>query len=117
MHSSVFSPFRSGIQRKLLTRRVEIGVVTLTMTLIVLTCILSILLLFHSNKVATKGYQLKALRGEHHDLALLNERFKGEIASRQALNKIQESEYVQNNLVDVGDIVIMEKSGSNLVSR
>jgi len=87
------------------------------MTLIVLTCILSILLLFHSNKVATKGYELKALRAEYHDLALINERFKGEIAARQALNKIQGSEYVQNNLVKTGDLVILTGSENPVVSR
>ena len=107
LNTSRFSPLRVGVQKKLLARRVEIGVVTLTLTLIVLTCVLSILLLLHSNKVATRGYELKSLFAEQHELKLINERLNAEVASRMALNKVKSSEFVQNTMVSVKELVIL----------
>jgi len=107
IHSARFSPLRAGVQKKLLARRLEIGVVTLTLTLIVLTCILSVLLLLHANKVATRGYELKSLRAEQHELSLLNQRLNAEVASKKALGTIESSEFVQNTMVGVRELVIL----------
>ncbi len=107
IHTAKFSPFRSGIQKKLLVKRVEIGVVTLILTLIVLTCILSVLLLIHSNSTATKGYELRALRGEQHELSLFNQRLKAEVSSKEALFAIEESQFVQAELTPLRQLVIL----------
>ena len=116
LQSSRFTPMRIGVQKKLLARRVEIGVVTLTLTLIMLTFVLSILLLLHANKVATRGYELKKLRVEQHELFLVNERLNAETASRMALSKVKNSEFVQNTMVGVRDLVILD-TDSTLVRK
>lgn len=94
----------------------EIGIVTLTLTLIVLTCILAILLLLHSNSIATKGYELKSLRVERHDLLLLNERLEAQIAQKKSLDIVEGSKIVDQDMVSVGKIVVINK-GTDVVMR
>lgn len=115
MHTTRFSSLRFGLQKRLLARRVEIGVVTLTLTLIVLTCILSVLLLLHSNKVATRGYDLRELKEQQREVKLLNERLRAEVAMKQSLANIQSNGFVAAEMVNVNNLVIL--SGDTTLVR
>jgi len=109
LYTSKFSYFKAGIHKKLLIQKVEIGVVTLTLTLIVLTCVLAILLLLHSNSVATKGYELKMLRVDRHELSLMHERLEAKIAGKQSLNSVESSEFVDAQMTFIGKFVVLSR--------
>jgi len=102
-----FNIFRSGVKKQLLSRRIEIGVVTLTFTLIIIICILSILLLLHSNKVATKGYQLRNLQNELSQIELRHQKLEAIVAEKKSIVAIAESDIVKNRLSPVNNLVIV----------
>jgi len=103
-----YTELRSGIKKALLSNRIEIGVVTLSFTLIVITCILSILLLLHSNKVATKGYDLRILQSELKELTLRNEKLQSIVAEKKSITSISKSLLVTENLQPIGQLVIVQ---------
>ncbi len=104
-----FKSFHSGVRKQLLSRRIEIGVVTLSFTLIVITCILSILLLLHSNKVATKGYELRKLQTNLSEISLRHQKLEAIIAEKESISLISQSSYVQEQLRPVNNIVIANR--------
>ena len=104
-----FNIFRTGVRKQLLSQRIEIGVVTLAFTLIVLTCILSILLLLHSNKVATKGYDLRKLQNELREIELRHQKLEALVAEKKSISVILESNLVKE-LNPVGDLVILRSN-------
>jgi hypothetical protein len=108
LQTARFSPLRSGIQKRLLTRRLEIGVVTLVITLIIITCLLSILLLLHSNEVATKGYELRKLQANQRELYLYNQRLQAEVAQKKSLQLVSGDMVVEEYLTPVNHLVIVE---------
>lgn len=63
-----------------------------------LILILALLILFHENANATKGYRLRTLEYERSQLLLEEEVLKMEIAQEQALEKLQNDKKVQSML-------------------
>lgn len=80
---------RQGVRRKTLSQRVEIGVNALVFSTITVICVVSLLYLAHSNKVATKGYELKNLKEERSMLMTENEVWNMKIARSRAIEKIK----------------------------
>jgi len=104
-----FKTFRSGVRKQLLSRRIEIGVVTLSFTLIVITCVLSILLLLHSNKVATKGYELRKLQNELSEVSLRHQRLEAIVSEKKSISVVSSNGFVQETLKPVNNIVIVSR--------
>jgi len=111
-----FHIFRSGIKRQTLSSQIQMGVVTLIFTLIVITCVLSILLLLHSNKVATKGYELRSLQNELKEIDLRNERLQAIVAEKKSITHIAQSDIIQDKLKRVNNLVIV-KSNRKLAKK
>jgi hypothetical protein len=103
-----FKIFHSGIRKQLLSRKIEVGIVTLSFTLILMTCILSILLLLHSNEVATKGYDLRSLQNQLSSMELRNEKLKSIVAEKKSISSISESYLVRQMLAPINDLVIVK---------
>lgn len=103
-----YNSLRSGVRKQLLSQRIEIGVVTLTFTLIVITCILSILLLLHSNKVATKGYELRTLQTEVASLNLRHQKLEAIVAEKKSINTIASSNFIKETLYPINQLVIVQ---------
>lgn len=80
---------KQGIRKKTLSQKVEIGVNALVFSTITVICVISLLYLAHSNKVATKGYELKSLKEERTMLMTENEIWNMKIARSQAIEKIK----------------------------
>jgi len=80
---------RKGIRKKTLSQKVEIGVNALVFSTITIICVVSLLYLAHSNKVATKGYELKNLKEERSMLMTENEIWNMKIARSQAIENIK----------------------------
>lgn len=80
---------KKGIRKKTLSQRVEVGVNALVFSTITIICVVSLLYLAHSNKVATKGYELKSLKEERSMLMTENEVWNMKIARSQAIEKIK----------------------------
>lgn len=80
---------KKGIRKKTLSQKVEVGVNALVFSTITIVCIISMLYLAHSNKVATKGYELKSLKEERSMLMTENEVWNMKIARSQAIEKIK----------------------------
>ena len=60
-----------------------------------LILILALLILFHENANATKGYRLRTLEHERSQLLLEEEVLKMEIAQEQALENLQNNKRIQ----------------------
>jgi hypothetical protein len=61
--------------------------------------VLALLILFHENATATKGYELRSLERERSMLLLEQEILNMEMAQAQALQKLQDDDQVQGMLV------------------
>lgn len=59
-----------------------------------LILILALLILFHQNANATKGYMLRTLERERSRLLLEEEVLKMEIAEEQSLKNLQEDQHI-----------------------
>lgn len=57
--------------------------------------VLALLILFHQNANATKGYHLRSLERERSELLLEEEVLKMQVAEAQALIRLQEDSTVQ----------------------
>lgn len=84
-----------------ITRRSSLGKLIDQSTVLLMTAIgslillLALLILFHENANATKGYRLRTLEHERSQLLLEDEVQKMQIAQEQALEKLQEDAKVQ----------------------
>lgn len=93
----MFSFFSSSA----LTRRSSLGKLIDQSTVLLMTAIgslillLALMILFHENANATKGYRLRTLEHERSQLLLEDEVQKMQIAQEQALEKLQEDGKVQ----------------------
>lgn len=81
---------KPGIRKQTLSQKVEIGINALVFSTITIICIVSLFYLAHSNKVATKGYELKNLKEERTMLITENEIWNMKIARSRALEKIKD---------------------------
>lgn len=82
-------------RRTSLSKTVEQGALLLMTTIGVLIVILALLILFHQNANATKGYLLRTLERDRTQLLRDEEMLNLELAKEQSLEKIEHSEKVQ----------------------
>jgi len=96
LHLSLFASANS--RRSSLGKMVDQSTVLLMIAIGSLILILALLILFHENANATKGYRLRTLEYERSQLLLEEEVLKMEIAQEQALEKLQNDKKVQSML-------------------
>ncbi len=72
-----------------LSERIELGVGAFLFITVTIICLLSLLFLSHSNRVATKGYELKMLQAKRAELLRSNEVLSMQIADLQALDALE----------------------------
>lgn len=82
-------------RRTSLGRMVQQSTLLLLVVIGVLIVTLALLILFHQNANATKGYQLRTLDRERSQLLLEEEVLKMEIAEAQALDNFQEDKRIR----------------------
>lgn len=83
-------------------RRLSLGRLVTQSTALLMACIgtlifaLALLILFHQNATATKGYELRGLERERSMLLLEQEVLNMQIADAQSLQRLQTEEQIQN---------------------
>ncbi len=83
-------------------RRQSLGRMVNQSSMLLLICIgamiliLALLILFHENANATKGYSLRTLENQRNVLLLQEEVLTAQIAESQALEHLQEDDQVKN---------------------
>lgn len=92
---------RKQIRKKTLSERIEVGITAVLFVMLVIICLLSLLFLSHSNRVATKGYQIKVLRDERASLLTQNEVLGMKIADLQSLEALENDPKIAS-MVDAG---------------
>ena len=78
-----------------LSKTVDQGTFLLMTTIGILIVILALLILFHQNANATKGYLLRNLEKDRTNLLRDEETLNLDLAKEQSLEKIESSEYVK----------------------
>lgn len=78
-----------------LSERVEVGIGAFLFITAAMICLLSLLFLSHSNRVATKGYELKMLQAKRAELQRTNEVLSMQIADLQALDMLENDDVVR----------------------
>lgn len=91
---SLLSP-SSVTQRSSLGRLINQSTVLLMVTIGSVILILALLILFHQNANATKGYMLRTLERERSQLLLEEEVLKMQLAQAQALKKLEQENQIQ----------------------
>ena len=86
-------------RRSSLGTMVDQSTVLLMVAIGSLILILALMILFHENANATKGYRLRTLEHERSQLLLEEEVLKMEIAQEQALENLQDDKHVQEMIV------------------
>ncbi len=93
---SFFAPPSSSVPHRLsLGRLVNQSTVLLMVSIGSLILLLALLILFHQNANATKGYQLRTLERERSRLLLDEEVLKMQIAESQALKQLENDKIIQ----------------------
>ena len=90
-----FFTFSETTRRSSLGRMVNQSTVLLMVAIGALIFLLALLILFHQNANATKGYQLRNLERERSKLLLEEEVLNMEVAQSQALEKLQNDRQIQ----------------------
>jgi hypothetical protein len=90
---SFFSP-PALVKRSSLGKLVDQSTFLLMVAIGSLILVLALLILFHENANATKGYRLRNLERERSQLLLEDEILKMQIAQEQALEKLQNDKKV-----------------------
>lgn len=83
------SPIRKRIRKRTLSERMETGLTATLFVMVAVICMLSLLFLSHSNKVATQGHVLKALQEQRSTLVTENEVLGMKIADLQSLENLE----------------------------
>lgn len=92
----LFSLSSSAIpNRSSLGKLVDQSTVLLMVAIGSLILLLALLILFHENANATKGYRLRRLEQQRSKLLLEEEVLKMQIAEQQALGRLQEDRRIQ----------------------
>lgn len=82
-------------QRSSLGRMVNQGTVLLMVSIGTIILVLALLILFHQNANATKGYILRTLERERSELLLQEEVLNMQLAEAQALEQLQQDKQIQ----------------------
>ena len=89
-------PVASAVTRRFsLGRLVNQSTMLLMFSIGSIILILALLILFHQNANATKGYTLRALEMERSQLLLEEEVLKMQVANAQALDKFEKENQIQ----------------------
>ncbi len=80
---------RPPSNKRPLSERIELGVGAFLFITVTIICLLALLFLSHSNRVATRGYELKMLQTKRIDLMRQNEVLSMQIADLQALHALE----------------------------
>lgn len=75
-------------RRRTIVPRVYIGSTTLAILLVGVMCCMAILSLLHSNRAATRGYELRAVQSRHEELANEAKVLRMRVAELQALKHL-----------------------------
>ena len=81
-------------RKKTLSQEIRIGSITLTFTLIVIICVLSIAHLLESNQFQTYGYEINELEKTRANLLIENRSLQLQIAQAKSLDSIKNSTVV-----------------------
>ena len=92
---SLLSPSSPIPRRSSLGKLVDQSTVLLMVSIGTLILLLALLILFHENANATKGYRLRKLEQQRSQLLLEEEVLKMQIAEEQALGKLQDDRRIQ----------------------
>lgn len=79
-----------GVRKRTLSQTIEFGAISLIVVTMVLICILSLVYLTHTNKIATRGYQLKQLEYERKQLITENEAWNLKISQAQSILTLEQ---------------------------
>lgn len=90
-----FLPASALTKRSSLGKMVDQSTVLLMAAIGSLILLLALMILFHENANATKGYRLRTLEGQRSQLMLESEVLKMQIAQQQAMEKLQNDAKVQ----------------------
>lgn len=82
-------PNATFVHRKTLSQKVEVGITSLVLVIVVLIGMISLVYLAHSNRNATRGYALKTLELRRSKLLMENEVWDMEIAQVKSLETLQ----------------------------
>ncbi|QQS58905.1 hypothetical protein IPN35_04920 [Candidatus Peregrinibacteria bacterium] len=85
---------RKAVQRRSLSERMELGVGIFLFVSVSLICILALLFLSHSNRVATRGYELKVLQQKQANLVQQNEVLSMQVADMLSLDAMGKDEVI-----------------------
>lgn len=92
---NLFTKKKAGIHRSSLAALVDESTVLLMVAIGSLILILALLILFHENANATKGYRLRTLQRQYSQLLLEDEVLNMQIAQQQSLEVLQNDPAVQ----------------------
>jgi len=92
---NIFSTGSTGTRRSSLAKLVDESTVLLMVAIGSLILILALLILFHENANATKGYRLRTLERQRSQLLLEDEVLNMQIAEQQSLDTLQNDGVVQ----------------------
>lgn len=84
------SSTKVGVRKKTLSQTIEFGAMSLIVVTMVLICVLSLVYLTHSNKNATRAYQLKSLESERGKLITENESWNLKISQVQSILTLEQ---------------------------
>lgn len=77
------------VRKKTLSQKVEFGATSLIVVTILLVCSLALTYLAHTNKIATRAYQLRKIEHEREDLITQSEILNMKISQVQSLIAIE----------------------------
>ena len=97
-------------------RIVEQGTILLMVSIGSLILLLALLILFHENANATKGYRLRTLERERSKLLLEQEVVQMQVAEVRALENLRKDKRIQLMVVPKGQRYIIEE-GSTVAER
>jgi len=97
------------IRRLTLVPAIRLGMVSLVFANLMVIGILAMLLLVHSNRVATKGYEIRQLEIEKSNLLNKNQVLKMQAARAKSLEAIREAIDV-NSLVEASNVEFVDLS-------
>ncbi len=85
------SATKSGVRRRTLSSKIEMGTFSLMVVVIFLALSVSLLYLAHANRTATRGYALKKLEIEKNQLQTQMEIWNQRVSEAKSLNSIKNS--------------------------
>ena len=86
---------KSGVRRRTLSSKIEMGTFSLMVVVILLALLVSLLYLAHANRTATRGYVLKKLEIEKNSLRTDMEIWESRVSAARSLNAIEDSEVLR----------------------